>query len=587
MLASLTWLTEALGMVLGLWLAAYLVSYGFRNPVTRAMAITLAAIASGFFVDLLAHAMPSTRLAAWWTLALTVALIGWYNVTWRLFAPRTRRNLALAVVINGLGIAKLGLVGLVLLRADLPPTLTSQTVAPCCAVAYMLADYTFLLLGAAGLVINFRLGRATASAAYRRPLEWAAWLGALVILYNIAYGLAPDRLPQLPRDLLLVAGLALGGYAVARYQAFIEFRPLRRDLPTSALTAAVLVAAYGWLARQLGASEQGIVLVLAVAVLTHAIYSAVHATLDFLLHRHVTDFRQQLRRLARVEPDADRLGDHLQAGLERLVRLLDAPAGFVATRQGGEYAVQACVGMLTRGERLPPGALAATEITRRDGWRPGGGTLWLTPLFSGAEQAAVIGLAPRMDGMDYGAADLDLLEDVADWAGRLIEAEAQQRARRAELLTLAQGVARGEDTLQTQANLLATTLAAQPDREFTRAVERGLQHLADYAHLGASPLVKTLRVSGATHIERGKAVRERLLAALESLRPAGKRPGGAPPKEWLSYAILYDAYVDDQPNKQIQVRLELSEGGFNRTRRQAVRAVSQALLEGQPAANPD
>jgi hypothetical protein len=211
----------------------------------------------------------------------------------------------------------------------------------------------------------------------------------------------------------------------------------------------------------------------------------------------------------------------------------------------------------------------------------GGAATWLVPAFAGDQQVAVIGLAPRMSGSHFGPADVDLLEDVADWIGRLVAGETQQQQRRAALLDLAQAVQHGEANLQSQAQTLITTLEALPDREFARSVETALQHLSDYTRLGSSPLVKTLRLAGATHIERGKALRQELLRAVESLRPAAKRPDGTLPREWTAYAILHDAYVEDVPNREIMARLYISEGTYNRMRRRALQAVAQALVEAR------
>ncbi len=123
------------------------------------------------------------------------------------------------------------------------------------------------------------------------------------------------------------------------------------------------------------------------------------------------------------------------------------------------------------------------------------------------------------------------------------------------------------------------TLEAQPDLAFARSVETALQQLSDYTRLEASPLVKELRLAGPTHIERGKALRQQLLLAVESLRPAAQRPDGVLPREWQAYAILHDAYVEDLPNREIMARLYISEGTYIRMRRRALQAVAQTLLE--------
>jgi len=121
----------------------------------------------------------------------------------------------------------------------------------------------------------------------------------------------------------------------------------------------------------------------------------------------------------------------------------------------------------------------------------------------------------------------------------------------------------------------------QPDSSFERQVEHCLGHLSHYAWLGQSGLALELLIENPNPIERGKAVREVLLAAIERLRPAGARPSAAQcaPREWHSYAILYDAYVAEVSNRDIMSRLYISEGTFNRRRREALHAVACTVLE--------
>jgi len=134
---------------------------------------------------------------------------------------------------------------------------------------------------------------------------------------------------------------------------------------------------------------------------------------------------------------------------------------------------------------------------------------------------------------------------------------------------------------QAGAQELIAAMESELDANFGRLVEQCLRHLSQYAWLGQSGLAAGLSIEGANQIERGKAVREALSGAIESLRPAGARPGGAQclPPEWHGYAILHDAYVDDVPNDIIMSRLYISEGTFNRRRREALQAVTRALME--------
>jgi hypothetical protein len=93
------------------------------------------------------------------------------------------------------------------------------------------------------------------------------------------------------------------------------------------------------------------------------------------------------------------------------------------------------------------------------------------------------------------------------------------------------------------------------------------------------------RLSGGqvTHLERGKAVQQVMLEAIEKLRPAGAIPRDPPPREWYPYLILRQAYLEEVANRDIMLRLYISEGTFNRTRRSAIRSLARALGEMEKA----
>jgi hypothetical protein len=84
-----------------------------------------------------------------------------------------------------------------------------------------------------------------------------------------------------------------------------------------------------------------------------------------------------------------------------------------------------------------------------------------------------------------------------------------------------------------------------------------------------------------THIDRGKALSEVLVQAINKLRPPGQEPGSQeiPPRVWTQFIILHDAYVMGELNRDIMSKLYISEGTFNRSRRRAVRGVAKALEE--------
>ena len=111
-------------------------------------------------------------------------------------------------------------------------------------------------------------------------------------------------------------------------------------------------------------------------------------------------------------------------------------------------------------------------------------------------------------------------------------------------------------------------------------------YLGDHA-LTQFKLVKS-RVAvddAVTHLDLGKAAYNVLAKAIEKLRPDDTLSSHPPPREWYPYLILYDAYLEDIPNRDIMSRLYISEGTFNRTRRTALRAVTRALEEMEAALN--
>jgi len=97
--------------------------------------------------------------------------------------------------------------------------------------------------------------------------------------------------------------------------------------------------------------------------------------------------------------------------------------------------------------------------------------------------------------------------------------------------------------------------------------------------LAALEVVKAYMVynrSPLTHVDRGRALREAMLTALNELKPAGKRGLG---KEWHPYIILYDEYVEGRKTTEIMSELFISEQTFYRTRRESIAAVAKVLME--------
>jgi hypothetical protein len=136
-----------------------------------------------------------------------------------------------------------------------------------------------------------------------------------------------------------------------------------------------------------------------------------------------------------------------------------------------------------------------------------------------------------------------------------------------------------DSEMTSAANDMIASISISPDAEFIKMVEDGLRHFSDYITLGQSSLADWVGIQAGSHVERGKELQKILAEAMDSLRPVGARPPEPLPRVWYSYVVLHDAYVEGVPNREIMARLYISEGTFNRTRRNALRGLARLLLE--------
>jgi hypothetical protein len=88
-----------------------------------------------------------------------------------------------------------------------------------------------------------------------------------------------------------------------------------------------------------------------------------------------------------------------------------------------------------------------------------------------------------------------------------------------------------------------------------------------------------LNTNSETHVERGKELQQLLMDSIDLLKPARERPPEPLPRIWYNHAVLHDAYVEGVQNREIMARLYISEGTFNRTRRNAIRGLARLLVE--------
>lgn len=172
-----------------------------------------------------------------------------------------------------------------------------------------------------------------------------------------------------------------------------------------------------------------------------------------------------------------------------------------------------------------------------------------------------------------------MLAEVADQVGTIVSLN---RGRRQEKEQFHQFVVESETKateLMSAAEEVIGTIETTPDPNFVKIVEESLRNLSDFIKLGQSSLAEQLNLTGKYHTDRGKQLQQILIEAINSLRPAEKRPPDPLPRVWYNHVVLYDAYVEGVPNREIMARLYISEGTFNRTRRNAIRGLARLLAE--------
>lgn len=583
MLFLLTVLTDFLGMVVALWLATYLLARGFPSRVTLRAVVVLLLVAASLFISYLNLYQPISGIAAKWSALLTIGFMAWYDLTYQLLPPPARKRTQwIAWGIYAGSLIKIALL-LVFRRAstgDISPTLWVSPLwtFESTAIPVAIADSLYMALTTAAILYNFRVGAQAGIGPHSRATWVAFFLGACSVGCGILALAAKFSIPRVIPDAFLLAAIVVLGYAIAVHQALVERRTTFHDLPVSGMAIFGLTGVYIVIAAQQNVSPVGIALITLLAVLTHSAYDIAREFLDHLLHQRESDLRRHFRHLAREVGGPGTFPPRLQSGLTNLCRMLGAVGGFIAIRQGDKFVVSASVHSLALDHCLEAGDVICDELCSP--WADWADKVsWLAPAFVGDEQRAVIALGPRLRRGPYSETDLDLLAEMADWVGILTSAQAQQRQSREQLIQLAAEVRARELGLQAEAEDLLALFQNKPDPQFVRWVEEALRNLSDFTALGESPLIVELGVVSPTHIEGGKILRERLIQAIETLRPAGNRPTDLWPRAWHSYAVLHDAYIEDVPNREIMARLYISEGTFNRQRRKALHAVARALLE--------
>jgi hypothetical protein len=219
----------------------------------------------------------------------------------------------------------------------------------------------------------------------------------------------------------------------------------------------------------------------------------------------------------------------------------------------------------------------------------------LAPLFAGAVQIGALVLTPGETWRTWSSEDRSLLEDLVGQLASVVDEGMRQRRMVAQIGALAGDFQQHTETLHGQIRRLQQAAPPQDDAPPTvdwaaweGRVEECLRKLDDFAFLGEHALSSLAVVAsgvgerlGAVNspVERGKALRSLLLAAIETLRPEGSEPPrhAVAPRVWQPYIALVDPYVRNTLTREAWLRLDVSEKTFHRIRGRAIAAVARTL----------
>jgi hypothetical protein len=578
MLFQATLLVDLTAMAICLWMAFYLFARGYPSRITLRAAILLLAL-SAFFLSAyinLFEQIPGT--AAWRATFLIIGLSQWYHITLYLLPEKAqRRSLPLTTVVYLLG-------GITIVLLIGTRDAFQGEVGNVLYVAHMGIGLPYILYGifqlvvVAGIHYNLLAYERVGFTPAGRYFLFASFFALAGVAYGIIALALPSPMPRIIQDLAAFSGVFMIGISVARYQSLVERRTTLQDFPVTTLTILLLTVVYILIALRFGLPPQLVGVLAAFIVLTHALYDLVREFLERLRIRNESTFRKQLRRLEN-ESSEDTLRLRLQEGLDLLCGTLDASGGFIAVKRGDEFVVTASRGSVGVGMRFPVSSLAYDDIFPSQNEQfPD--IIYFVPSFDGQTQIAILGIGKPNTHLEYSHGDLDLLSEVADHVGTIVSLGSIQ-PHISQMLSQSE---MNENEANAVAGKMRGAMEINTDQDFIKIVEDGLRQLPDYIALGQSALADKLGVQADTHIERGRELQKVLVDSIELLRPAEKRPPEPLPRVWYNHAVLHDAYVESVPNREIMARLYISEGTFNRTRRNAIRGLARLLMERYPIA---
>jgi hypothetical protein len=595
-----------LGLVLALWLGLYLVTRSPKYPIAWLSALTLWSLA-GIFLNVLLAINPPPQtynqpawlrfmfpfwpagtlegrtnnwLQGWsvvaafalWNHATTLMRPGKLN-TWRY----TRIGIGYLLAILAVGAHT---VSPILYSEALSNPLYINSLQP--GPWYPVAALAMGILIAMSVINLVRATHETAAVLPHRQfliLSFATLFAGLGIPISIAGSTLRWPIPMVVLSTVEIIAVAIIGYGAARYSALVEGRTIQRDffynLTLLVVVLTVYLLASLLLVRVYLAPAMILVFVPLLAVFTHSLLLTAHRMVDWFFYRRETRrLRTNLQHLVRLVGEGAALDENLDNALGTLCASVNASYGLILI-----FSEQGLSQAATYHWHVEQSDLQRSDLTCDDmiSLAPGRypapfeEAALLIPLYVEVEQVGAILLGRPENSSHFAPEEVDRLLDHSD--------------RIAEMISIARHKAQSLDQI---AELVATHQPAVLGLTETipeAVVEDVLRNLYDYTFLADSDLAGLhlvrahLPAGKITSLDRGKAVHAVVLEALEKLRPRPTEPRDPPPREWYPYLILCSAYLEETPNRDIMLRLYISEGTFNRTRRAAIRSLARTLRE--------
>lgn len=624
-LTTLTTIINLGALAASLWLGFYLITRSPRGALSRLAALMLWASDTYFLSNALWNNLKSNVLVAWMLQATLLTLPLMLHLTVRLSAMQIRKQTHLTAI-NSVAVPLAYVIASILMVCGVLPSsppvgifnpgtqlapepvslgFASRTASPLYPLFLV-----FLILVSALALVNLWRARAQTRGTTPAQTFTAFFVAVALVGIGAAYSGFSTwfrlNAPTFPADILFGVSILLVGFAVARYAALLEGRLIERDFLHAILVVGSFTVIYVLIGLALYLIGQvtfvALVLILIGTIVANSLLDGVRLALDRVFYQsQFQKLRGNLRSLAREAGTSGTLAERLQAILTSLCHVFRIQRGFIALRQGDRWIVQATYDTNPIGQTFELAILSATETIELHSDK----MAWLIPLFAGGNQIGAIALGGKESARGYDEADLELLEDLADQIAGVIHAVQLQEENARAIDRMVQDFREKERTLQLQMQeIIATSqgektpIAQDADADILLPqVEDALRQFHDLAYLGEHPLAKLHVVErclqerhqpSSGFIERGKALGEILVHALDQLRPSGAPPNKnqMPPREWHPFIILHDSYVLDKPNRDIMSDLFISEGTFNRTRRRALRSLAKSLAELEQATSP-